>query len=143
MREIKFRAWELDTANIIIGSYIKEDGFYMENGKPICGKPCIRYFIQDEDNIKHEIAEDTLGQYTGLKDKNGIEIYEGDVVSLVDCEPSMYKIVWWENNFKYGVEYIGSDKTNWREENLEEFSSELIEVIGNIYENPELLEVEK
>ena len=80
-------------------------------------------------------------QYTGLKDKNGVEIYEGDIVSIIDCEPSLYKICYWKDNFKWGVEYIGTDLTNWQDENLEEFSGEDFEVIGNIYENPELLEL--
>jgi len=121
MRE--FRAWDKFNEVMVYSKDFKNLAEYFA----YCQK-CI-----DGDN---EIIQ---MQRTGLKDKNGVESNEGDIVSLVDCEPSLYKIVWWENNFKYGVEYIGSDKTNWQEENLEEFSSDLIEVIGNIWENPELL----
>ena len=45
-------------------------------------------------------------------DRNGKEIYRGDIVTVMDCEPSLYEVVYWEHNFKYGLEYIGSDKTN-------------------------------
>jgi len=124
MREIKFRAFE-KTENLLIG--VKT--FYF---------PYKSVLLDDGEEYYFDEVE--LMQYTGLNDKNGVCIFEGDIVSLADCEPSLYKIVWWENNFKYGIEYIGNDTTNWKEESLEEFSSKLIEVIGNIYENKELLD---
>ena len=74
--EVLFRSYELETANIIIGNYIKEDGFYMENGEPIYGKPCTRHYIQDEDCIKHEIAEDYLSiNLKDMLDSQGNKIF--------------------------------------------------------------------
>lgn len=120
MREIKFKFFNKET-KIMSCDYTIEhlcNGYFDSNG---------------DDNSFEKL------QYTGLKDKNGVEIYEGDIVSIMDCEPSLYKICYWEQNFKWGVEYIGNDKTNWQEEGMEEFDSESFEVIGNIYENKELL----
>ena len=127
MREIKFKAFVKELNRIIPVECIEFENEKLDHIHLVSG-------------MSLEPNEFELVQYTGLKDKNGVEIYEGDVLSLADCDPSLYKIVWWEHNFKYGIEYIGSNTTNWQEENLEEFSSELIKVVGNIYENPELLE---
>jgi uncharacterized phage protein (TIGR01671 family) len=86
----------------------------------------------------------TLGQYTGLKDKNGVEIYEGDIVEI--------------DNFPYEIDFHGGAfhvrDIRARDENFGEdgedyyyFHDDLLvehrficKVIGNIYENPELLE---
>jgi len=80
-------------------------------------------------------SEPTLMQYTGLKDKNGKEIYEGDIVNS-----------WYE---EYNTGGIGSEfKKHIVEFKMGAFTNCIntykpIEVIGNIYENPELLEPEK
>ena len=73
------------------------------------------------------------GQFTGLKDKNGKEIYEGDIYSII----------------KYDIDDIGHKEIHTVKFdeilcrfNVNKFDSEAYEVIGNIYENPELL-VEK
>ena len=95
--------------------------------------------------------EKQYGQYTGLKDKNGKEIYEGDIIKGTSDDYKKrgiikfgeYKTITWENAFgtnspnQYGwyVEYI--DKTM-----VQLCIPNSIEVIGNIYDNPELLEVQ-
>jgi uncharacterized phage protein (TIGR01671 family) len=71
-----------------------------------------------------------LMQYTGLKDKNGVEIYEGDIVRFLDID---------------GVDSV--TEVEFREGGFYPFAPDFIhwcnvEVIGNIYENPELLEGE-
>lgn len=81
-----------------------------------------------------------LVQYTGLKDKNGKEIYEGDILRHINPKPfknSVYEVVFLNGGFAIkGDDYI---------EDLNEFlkGSSSAEVIGNIYENPELLEGEE
>lgn len=127
MREIKFRAWNTRYS------------FMMSKEITVCNSVVVDYvpigYCEDETTDDDLI----ILQYTGLKDKNGVEIYEGDVVSIMDCEPSLYKIVWVDDMFRFDVEYIGTDLTNWQDESMGEFSSEDFEVIGNIYENSDLL----
>lgn len=65
-------------------------------------------------------------QYTGLKDKNGVEIYEGDLV-VENGSFGPYQVEYYKNGFYLG-DFLHS---NWNAED--------VEVIGNIYENPELL----
>lgn len=82
-------------------------------------------------------------QYTGLKDKNGKEIYEGDIVSFYNDEEYRFKstnalVIYDSAAFmlehkKLGKEYLG-------EMDIENMG---IKIIGNIYENPELLEREE
>lgn len=77
------------------------------------------------------------GQYTGLKDKNGKKIYEGDIVqTLCKGEKDIGKIIYEYNGFT--IDVMNMNRYYGRVNLLENF----VEVIGNIYDNPELLEVE-
>jgi len=125
MREIKFRAW--DGKEIHYGQPIKNKlGLWLlTNMNP---HYCSEYgYIEVDAPIPVKI----LMQYTGLKDKNGKEIYEGDVVKEGEFK---YIIQWGAAGFMIrgiGVrhsEYITSF----------DFLNEY-EIIGNIYENPELI----
>lgn len=93
-------------------------------------------YIGDGDRVPH-YSDVVLMQYTGLKDKNGKEIFEGDIVRIVDKN---YWVEWnryvWAFNSKTHYKPFSSYDDN----TLEEL---IIEVIGNIHENPELLEMEE
>ena len=123
----KFRAW------------LKEE-YWMTDVREIT-------FFNDEIQMISDIEgfypyyEFELMQSTGLKDKNGKEIFEGDIVKFSDCDDDVYvtPVVWDKNYACFGVSFSGKYPVSF--DYLEEFYTELkdIEVVGNIYENPELL----
>ena len=121
MREIKFRAW--DKEKKIMGEVLGIDILHKE----------IFFSNEDVDCYEHVDFKDIeLMQYTGLKDKNNKEIYEGDIVTLHN---SKYKVIF---NSKEAGFVLRDDEF---EMNIPftNNNNKRMEVIGNIYENPELL----
>ena len=109
MREIKFRAW--DKKNKIMIDPEMLEGLF--------------------GNMKSDDGQTILMQYTGLKDKNGVEIYEDDVVKYKFTNTLIIPVTWhqWEEEMSTGVGFYFP----WF------FEKDDIEVLGNIYQNPELL----
>lgn len=118
MREIKFRAWEEQEERMWY-----DDDF----------KASIAY--------KTVISSKNLMQYTGLKDKNGVEIYEGDILKETEGDNdsrSGIRTSYWP--VKWGTEYAGYNlgvAPKWSILNPHDLKR--MEVVGNIYETPELL----
>ncbi|MCU5181557.1 YopX family protein [Bacillus toyonensis] len=127
MREIKFRAWS-KAANM----FLDITGFETEKGR-------VYGLFHDGDYIGYDKEDIHLMQYTGLKDKNGKEIYEGDIVSRHDGgihfqeEALAEHVVKW-GNFGWIPFEIGEGYQKCVYGEIYEFI-----VIGNIYENSELL----
>lgn len=88
-----------------------------------------------------EVHDESVGQYTGLKDKNGKEIYEGDVLNSVSAMQREAGYVSF-NDGAFCLSIIFSRTTQAGTKYFLSTCKEL-EVIGNIYENPSLLEVQK
>lgn len=133
MREIKFRAWDTNQ-NTYVPNFNDEDEYaitgdgrvLIKGNNAACGDPeCCGPYEEYLTEAKHF----TLMQYTGLKDKNNVEIYEGDIV---DDGYRKYAIEWWsvlnhDDNFTGFMDISGEYARG-------------VEVIGNVYESPDLLE---
>lgn len=135
MREIKFRAYD----NEINKMFYVDIYEYMSWNE----------MAQDE-AITYEARENGLMQYTGLKDKNGKEIYEGDVLKSIENEEAwrVDEIVpLHRHDHVTNIGYFSGKKYHLRENpagqynNLDDWMSlpEMYEIVGNIYQNPELL----
>lgn len=147
MRELKFRALELDSPsgiNWIYGSFVAINGYWMNNGIPDHARPCVRHYIYSDNGTQYEVAESTVGQFTGLTDKNGADIYEGDILDdQHDCG-QLCTISWFNDEARFCNTRPKSSwlhKTKFMVNKNDGFCKG--EIIGNIYENPELLEVDK
>jgi uncharacterized phage protein (TIGR01671 family) len=85
----------------------------------------------------YQVDPETVGQYTGLKDRNGREIYEGDI--LRDDEMGLNVVRWEDGSFWLEMFYEGNQSLM---EHLSDYN-EVCEIIGNIYESHELLKGEE
>ncbi len=127
-REIKFRGKHLN--KWIYGYLLKS----VDDGK---------YYISVSLDQFYQVKEEMIGQFVGLKDKNGVEIYENDIIDIHQTVNGFNQFIIQYDNYKFSARYY-NQKTkqilDWYQYDLDElfelneFEKE-IEIIGNIYEN--------
>lgn len=143
MRQIKFRAWDKDSKKMF---------------------KIARFDFSDYTIYSHLFACDgylgegcEIMQYTGLKDKNGVEIFEGDLVRFTngidEIDNGVGKVVWEQSECNFVIQYKTTNRVtqekNGTTKTIYLISNEIYqgdveyEVIGNIYENSYLLEEQK
>jgi len=131
-RDIKFRAWDKDCKKILPWEMMVT-GF-------------LQGFLSKKYNVE-------VMQFSGLHDKNGKEIYEGDIINLINCEGDSINVVCELGTARRSVTNCIVDITGFYfklpngkksfpvvNNYLGKHDLEIFEIIGNIYENPELLE---
>ncbi|MED4399837.1 YopX family protein [Metabacillus fastidiosus] len=127
MREVKFRVFSNESKEMI---YPDENGWFH---RCYVGGNGVWQTCSLDGVIRKNGKELEVMQYTGLKDKNGQRIYEGDILSISDREGHNQAVY-------FGEGYYSTNEFALFE--LTRGKHRTFEVIGNIYENPELLEVQ-
>ena len=147
IREVIFRGKRADNGEWIEGSLLGIDW---------CDKPST-YSIAPNTPVSvfYHVIPETVGQFTGLTDKNGVRIFEGDILrgfeypfcSNINGEFNYFaEIVWFDDSSAFGTYTFKNPKSNVRgisegnTDYLEYFNADKWEVIGNIHDNLELLE---
>jgi uncharacterized phage protein (TIGR01671 family) len=142
MREIKFRARRIDNGRWVYGQYFRtpltdensgttpDAGWFFLTGEP---RHCIA-----QNGVAFVIDEKTIGQYTGLKDSNEVDIYEGDILEDF-IDQKRYQVIW-DNYGMFLFNPVGTEGNAIDYYEFEETASRSATiVVGNIYENPKLI----
>lgn len=144
MREIVFRGKRIDNAEWIEGDLLRTK-FYLDDSEHSLIFTATVEFPRSEFGGANEVIPETVGQYTGLTDKNGKRIFEGDIVKHYNMfsDPEAYVI---------GHVYYFQDRCMWKRTTSDDFNNtgrpiddpeihvgSKYEVIGNIHDNPELI----
>lgn len=128
-REIKFRGFNRKNKQWLYGFYLQNRGYHF-----VCPDEWATGKLWDD----YQVEPETVGQFTGLKDKNGKEIYEGDILQL---ESFGHCFVW--HNGEHCTHELRTQLTDGGfVDKLWSLNCDKYEVIGNIIDNPDLLQRE-
>lgn len=125
-REIKFRVWGKKETSFIKNCVLKADGSI--------ARPIMK---NDYDISSLNPNDFVVNFYTGLKDCKGVEIYEGDIVEFA---LSLIKTIKGSIEFDWGAFYLKTDDKEYNNVLLVNMNFDLVEVIGNIHQNGDLLD---
>ncbi len=140
MREILFRGKRLDNGEWVYGYLVVKSSELLD----ITYWFILSYHDKNSFVTWHRVDPATVGQYTGLDDNDGVKIFEGDVLLFVDPstgerhEDEQYVMRWWDKCVGFATEVFYRGKSQSLELLVARCANFL--VIGNIHDNPELLE---
>lgn len=137
MREILFRGKRVDNGEWATGYYVQANCHWHKHGihKDWLVESAAAnggWFVVHN---RSAVVPKTVGQYTGIKDKNGRRIFDGDIVRITERGRSANGMVAFKNDYPGGWLVVHNDAS------CSLPMRTCVEVIGNIYDNPELLEV--
>lgn len=128
MREILFRGKRVDNGEWVEGYYVNSIG-------PDCEPNETRHYIVTYPGDWHEVYTSTVGQYTGITDRKGNRIFEGDVIRFsLKTETTDYVVEWCDGGFVFRdvkIRAMGGD--------LVQSDADNAEIVRNIHDNPDLL----
>ena len=130
-RTIKFRGKRLDNGEWVYGD--------LEYNR---AKNIARIHTYDEDGeylIQHSVDPATVGQFTGLLDKNGKEIYEGDILMLGSSDAGICEVKWNESQLAFCIRFYYERNLGIRPLGAWARDGKDIAILGNIHDTPELL----
>ena len=129
MRTIKFRGKSIDGKEWLYGDLVSS-----------ADKKRFAILVNDKESYDEcEVAPETIGQFTGLHDCDGKEIYEGDVLRLGNSPSGVCEVKWNESLAAICIQFFFENKVGTRPLGGWVKCERKVEVIGNIFDNPELL----
>lgn len=134
MREILFRGKQINNSRWVEGDLLRLKFYPNDSEHSLVFTESVEY-PRSKFSGAFEVVPETVGQYTGLKDKNGKRIFEGDILrgyNFLHENRTVYQVTFEDGCFYYCDE----DGVTWHNSHIEN-----VELIGNIHDNPELLEV--
>ena len=131
MREILFRAKREDNGEWVYGDYVR-----LLDAAGAVHMMHVPARNPDECNATFYMDPKTLGQFTGLTDKNGTKIFEGDIIQTYDPDEGYAVVRYDDTETEFYADFVG-DNVYYGLGGT--FRNDDIEVIGNIYDNPELI----
>jgi phage protein len=146
MREILFRGKCLFTGEWVYGSYLPDTDTLDENTAYI-----LTYELNDPDYVYEKVDLDTVGQYTGLKDKNGKSFWEGDIFKEDDSGivRSIFRVpgglAFEDNPVAFGYDHRAPvyPYSSIAEMQNASWLSQCCEIIGNIHDNADLIKIDE
>lgn len=140
-REIKFRVWDKELKKMhVCGENVHDSITFGEDGKAY-------YYNLQNGEGSGEHGDYMMMQYTGLKDEEETEIYDGDLCT--DDGVTVLQVLWVESHHQWGVKVLKGSGTLslgltfplWHWDDCKQNGYRKLKIIGNAFENPELIEV--
>lgn len=134
MREVLFRGKRADKNEFVYGAFCPKSSDTPFG--PLVDCPSIIKLDKPFDGYWFDVVPGTVGQYTGLEDVNGTKIFEGDIVDILTENEDLAVVEYGDAGFIVIAESFATDFLNG-------LSGADVEVVGNIYDNPEMISWER